>query len=963
MSRLVAVTALLLSLTLPVKGQAKELKAFFFGNSLVHHLEGLPETSVPYWLQVIARADGNTLRADGKWGFLPNFADQLPPDPNWTISGVRSAWSQRLGSLANVGVETVVINPANFIQSEPPTHRYTWDNPKGYSPVSATLKVMDWVRVDAPQTRIFIYEGWGELAADAKRFPPRPVELQRFWERNAGSYHNWYLDYVAALRQERPNARVSLIPVASSLARLMALPELTSLSGTDLFTDDAPHGTATTYFLAALIAYEPLFGQPLPAELKLPNTVHPLVREHYPIIRAVLAETQATARPTSHVSPPASARETEAETETTTSPTPQTAQVKRPKAAPPRQAPKPAIPALAMGLEGIADWSTQYPFIDVMKSARPWIGHKPDQWGGWDDDQLQAAGHLSAEGWPLSLPEDVDRLEAFILADLPEEAEYFTGRYRLTYQGQGDLALLGRADNIEVLENEIWFDFAPGDGLVALSLTSVDASDPIRNISIVQERHIPFYELGHIFNPDWLVLVEDLRVLRFMDWMFTNSSPITKWTERPLLSDYTWRRRGAPLEAMVALANQIGVDPWFNMPHAADDAYMRQFAEVVKRDLDPGLKTYVEYSNEIWNFIFEQAEYARNQAEQRWGVRDKDAWMQWGGVRSAEVMAIWSDVFGTETQDRLVRVVATHTGWPGLEEAVLEPSLHRKADRNNRPTAEIFDAYAVTGYFGFELGEEDNARRVLQWLAISDSEALKRSHKTLRDGAVKELTQDLFPYHGKVAQKYGFDLIMYEGGTHVVGHGEYINDDTLTAFFHRLNYSQEMAALYSEVLTGWTAAGGTLFNAFVDVSNPSKWGSWGAKRHLWDENPRWDTLIDANATLPNNWETRTAENFRRGKMQAGSETADVIEGTPLADTLVGYTGDDWFISNGGTDMMHGGPGVDTAVLPNAAEDYSLSWAGPFLIAQGREGELILRSIERLEFEASPGQIFAITPRS
>lgn len=955
MPRFFAALSLMLSVALPLKAQAAELKAFFFGNSLVHHLEGLPQTSVPYWLQIIARADGNSLKADGSWGFVPNFADRLPPEPNWSISGVRSAWSPRLGRFAEAGVETVVINPANFIQYQAPTRRYDGENPQGYSPVSATLKVMDWVRDGAPQTRVFVYEGWAELAADAKRFPPKPAELQRFWDRNAGKYHDWYVTYVDALRSERPNAQVALIPVASSLARLMALPELQDITGTDLFTDDAPHGTATTYLLAALIAYEPLFGQPLPATLELPNTVHASVRQNYTAIRTALTTTQSTSAKPSRTAP-------EVATETADS-QPQTPRVKRPKAAPPRAVPKPEVPALAMGLEGIADWSTQYPFINVMKSARPWIGHKPDQWGGWDDEQLQAAGHLSPEGWPLSLPEDVNRLEAFVLTDLPEDAGYFTGRYRLTYEGQGEIELIGRAQNIEARAGEIWFDFTPGDGLVAISLSAIDGSDPIRNIAIVQERHIPFYELGHVFNPDWLALVEDLRVLRFMDWMFTNSSPITTWDERPLMSDYTWRRRGAPLEAMVALANQIGVDPWFNMPHAADDTFMRRFAEVVERDLDPNLKAYVEYSNEIWNFIFDQAAYTREKAEEQWGVSDKDAWMQWGGVRAAEVMAIWSEVYGETAPDRLVRVVATHTGWPGLEEAVLNPSLHRKADRNNRPPAESFDAYAITGYFGYELGEEDSARRVLQWLAISESEALKRSHKTLRDGAVKELTEELFPYHGKVAQKYGYDLIMYEGGTHVVGHGAYINDDTLTAFFNRLNYSQEMAALYSDVLEGWTAAGGTLFNAFVDVSKPSQWGSWGAKQHLWDENPRWDTLIRANAAMPSDWETRAPGAFQRGSARAGSAADDLIEGTKLADTLVGYSGDDWFLSLGGADMLHGGPGVDTAVLPGAAADYQLNWAGAFLLADGPEGQVILRSIEQLEFEATPGQIYAVTPRS
>lgn len=36
-----------------------------------------------------------------------------------------------------------------------------------------------------------------------------------------------------------------------------------------------------------------------------------------------------------------------------------------------------------------------------------------------------------------------------------------------------------------------------------------------------------------------------------------------------------------------------------------------------------------------------------------------------------------------------------------------------------------------------------------------------------------------------------------------------------------------------------------MFNTFVDVSKPSKWGSWGALRYLSDSNPRWDAVVAA----------------------------------------------------------------------------------------------------------------------
>ena len=49
-------------------------------------------------------------------------------------------------------------------------------------------------------------------------------------------------------------------------------------------------------------------------------------------------------------------------------------------------------------------------------------------------------------------------------------------------------------------------------------------------------------------------------------------------------------------------------------------------------------------------------------------------------------------------------------------------------------------------------------------------------------------------------------------------------------------------ALYGELLAGWQMLSDAPFNAFVDVYRPGKWGSWGALRHLGDDNPRWQAL-------------------------------------------------------------------------------------------------------------------------
>ena len=203
----------------------------------------------------------------------------------------------------------------------------------------------------------------------------------------------------------------------------------------------------------------------------------------------------------------------------------------------------------------------------------------------------------------------------------------------MRYDGEGVIRVTGRADNLRYNYRlrEVRFDVTPGDGPVALSLLETDPEDPLRNITIIREDQLALSELGVLFNPLWLDRIADMRVLRFMDWMFTNGSVQTKWDDRPTLNDASYVWRGVPVEVMVALANKVGADPWFNMPHAADDAYMSAFAEYVRDHLDPTLLANVEYSNEVWNFIFPQAVWARDAKTARWGKEaGEGGWIQPG---------------------------------------------------------------------------------------------------------------------------------------------------------------------------------------------------------------------------------------------------------------------------------------------------------------------------------------------
>jgi hypothetical protein len=44
-----------------------------------------------------------------------------------------------------------------------------------------------------------------------------------------------------------------------------------------------------------------------------------------------------------------------------------------------------------------------------------------------------------------------------------------------------------------------------------------------------------------------------------------------------------------PLEDMVRLANEAGVDPWFSVPYNADDNYIANMANLINQQLRPDL--------------------------------------------------------------------------------------------------------------------------------------------------------------------------------------------------------------------------------------------------------------------------------------------------------------------------------------------------------------------------------------
>ena len=473
---------------------------------------------------------------------------------------------------------------------------------------------------------------------------------------------------------------------------------------------------------------------------------------------------------------------------------------------------------LGLNLSGVRDYSTEFPFVDVWKMSRAWVS--------------QADGKPWGKGGELAVDErgDVVRLNPGQFATTPlfTGGGHPPGKYVLTWAGRGRVEVQGRG-RVDSDRNRLELD-VPADRKLFVHLRETDPADPARDFHLWMPGAEPDSEPdsapgsapesaaaaaaagGTRFHAGFLDRVRRFSVVRFMDWMETNGSEVETWDDRPRVEDARWTTHGVPLEVMVDLANTAGVDPWFCVPHLADDDYVRRFAGQVRDTLDPARTVYVEHSNEVWNRKFAQAKYAaeRGLAD---GLSDNpfQASLYHHARRSAEVFAIWTDVLGDDR--RLVRVLGSQSANPWVGE-----QLVTWIERNIGPVAKHADAVAIAPYFGGALGKPDTAAQVaaMPLDAVFDELRASIAENEPKIEAVAALCRN-----------HDLKLLAYEGGQHLVGTRGAENNQALMQKLFAANRDDRMEEMYTLALESWQRAGGDLYCLFASVSKPSKWGSWG----------------------------------------------------------------------------------------------------------------------------------------
>jgi len=503
--------------------------------------------------------------------------------------------------------------------------------------------------------------------------------------------------------------------------------------------------------------------------------------------------------------------------------------------------------AVGMNLENVVDWSPAWTFTDAFKASRPWISHafNTQTWAtSWDPAaapllDLDANGDVrSLQTWTANGV--TMRQFAGTLMFRGLGGGYAGGTYRAEWDGTGVVTFDMDATVISSGRTAAGRSFAdlrvtPTDDGIYLRIEETSPADPVRNLNVwmpdwngrsfVGERWLPGATQSP-FHPLFRERLAPFTTLRFMGMQETNTSDIVSWGQRRDAGDIRQGSgpegtrsepivNGMSVEYMVQLANDVGADPWFNMPHQADDTFVRTFATYVRDHLDPGRKVYVEWANEVWNFGwgFEASQWVADRARAEGLDPDYGQWIVTAREAKRD-FAIWTDVFAGRT-DRLVRVAAGQAANAWIVEEI--------ASRMDG----AFDAIALAPY----ITPTDAQRAAYAVTTPSVERVLDDTRANVATSV--QWTRQHADLAARLATQTGrpIQLVAYEGGHHLDGRNASYQDA-----FHAAANDPRMGEIYREYLTGLDEAGLDLYVdfQFTGQAGAAPWGDF-AKLHRMDE--------------------------------------------------------------------------------------------------------------------------------
>ena len=461
-----------------------------------------------------------------------------------------------------------------------------------------------------------------------------------------------------------------------------------------------------------------------------------------------------------------------------------------PAAARPLEAPGPVLPTVVgMNIGGLETYGGEWAFNDlVVTSANVTFA---DPKGGWKD--LQGFVSVDQGGHPINVARGTTLAAVLLGGTVRMETGTFACSIPEGWAANafGDWKMKGSGQKFTMVIDQP----VPKYGVVIM-LNAMRDNAALTSMSCMPQG----LNATSPFKPAFVSEVRPYKVLRFMDWMRTNNAPKRLWADRPTPAFLTQGGpSGVSVEYMVALANATGADPWFNMPFDAEPSYYENFATYVRDHLDPKLKAYVEFSNEVWNEAFQQGKMATQRGQAAYpSVDAATANDYYYADRVREVMSTWSRVFSGQPK-RLVRVLA-------------EQAWAERADRAlaHKDTWKSVDVVAIAPYLATD-------PYTLSGTGAARVNALFQRAPQIVDQSIAQALAAK-----SVANKYKLPMVTYEAGPSFVGYQKEIADDMLAA-----NRDPRIYDLYTAFLKRWQKEVGGLIVLYNSAATPGPGGQYG----------------------------------------------------------------------------------------------------------------------------------------
>lgn len=266
-------------------------------------------------------------------------------------------------------------------------------------------------------------------------------------------------------------------------------------------------------------------------------------------------------------------------------------------------------PSMGINMGGVLELQ----WINLWHSINPWHS-------AYGENPLT----IGVDGWPVA-----GRQHRLVIAgDVNNSLS--AGIYKISFKGRASQILVHGSpvrDGTETwsgIYRNIRDDFpTPGYAYMEIHYANVAGTIEFYIDGHIEQVKVmrPGFEISdtRTLLPKLTDLLKPYSTLRFKDFVGTDQHDAfkdgqvdfrTRWADR--VSPNTPQSysglntsatdKGGAWEYVLSIANELDKDAWISIPIKADDDYIRQLALLIKGNLKPTLKIYIEMGNEIWNF-------------------------------------------------------------------------------------------------------------------------------------------------------------------------------------------------------------------------------------------------------------------------------------------------------------------------------------------------------------------------